>query len=67
MYINEAQQATDERDQAMDEIHEWMSLRYTVAKLPCPINLTYLKTWALKQNNNTKDKITASKRINKFI
>ncbi len=30
---SEAQQATDERDQAMDKITEWMSLYYTVAKI----------------------------------
>lgn len=29
----EAQQATDDRDRAMDEINEWMSLYYTVAKI----------------------------------
>ena len=29
----EAQQATDERDQAMDKISEWMSLYYTMAKI----------------------------------
>tara|TARA_R110002050_G_scaffold89774_1_gene188980 strand:- start:37267 stop:37446 length:180 start_codon:yes stop_codon:yes gene_type:complete len=29
----EAQQATDDRERAMDEIDEWMSLYYTIAKI----------------------------------